>query len=695
MVAAGLSAMIYEIAWTRMLVMVLGSSTYAFSCILMAFLLGITLGSFIFNLLSRKFTLGLRGFCLVEILIGVFSLVSLPTFSLLPRAYIFLFNALPPQISWSIQGLRFLIPVLIMVIPATLMGLAFPLAGAITKCVCKIYGANTLGNICGAILAGFFFLSLLGAQTTLKLAIIINLVLGVIGLLLKRVRFNPLLIGIVAFIIGLTIIQPRWDKYLMDSGVAVYTDSMSTEKSLEDRLYRSEMLFFKEGINAIVTVYQKSDGNRFLRINGKADASTNAIDMSTQLLLGHIPAILHPDPQNALVIGLGGGITANTVALFDSIRQVDCVEIEPAVVEAVHYFNHYNQNILQNGKIDLIVDDARSYLRKTDRSYDLIISEPSNPWIKGIGNLFTVEYYRLCRKSLNSRGIMCQWVQIYELSPDVLKMIVNSFRQAFPYCQLWFNPPGNAFILGSERPLTYNLESVDKKLDFVKLQNEVNRVELTMDSALSFLAYFELNNEEITEFSKGADLNSDNYPKLEFLAPYNLTVNTIIPNYKLIRSYKKHILPPNIRLNNRKISPDGYYYGLSKVYLKAGLSRQIIQYIHWAYYHINLALEINDRDARYYIVRGRINTAREAFEEAYADFSHSLELDSKNYEAYQELAYLFKKQGKWEKAQTYYQQALELEPQNEKLRSAYESFLDSWKKSRLSPDRDLTIPTEL
>lgn len=703
---AGFSAMIYEIAWTRTLILVLGSSTYAFSCILMVFLLGIALGSFIYNQLLKRITFGMAGFCLIQILIGAFSLISLPAFSLLPRIYLILYNLLPSNISWAIQIIRFVIPMTILIIPTTLMGLVFPLAAKlysqeteeVTVCVCQIYGFNTLGDVIGAFLTGFFFLSILGAQNTLKMAIIMNLLTGIVGiwLLLEKSKITQGLSMAALFIIGLALLQPQWDKYLLNRGVSVYAKAINPMLPIENSS-KDEILYYKEGLNDVVSVYQDPEGQRALKINGKTDASNSPIDMSTQLLLGYIPLFMHHNPQNAFVIGLGSGVTVRTLAQYDFIREVDCVEIEPAVVEAANYFNPENGNIFQNPKVNIIIEDARWYMRSKPKVYDLIVSEPSNPWIKGVGNLYTTDFYRSCLRQLTSGGIMCQWLQTYELSQETLKMAINSFRTVFPYCQLWFNPPSNAMILGSKQPFVFNftrIESLINYNDFIK--QEIKRI-LDIDIPLDCLVYFELNNSEMTQLTQGASVNTDDYPRLEFFAPYNLTMNTVIPNHDMIKSYKREVLPPNIKLaDTKKIFPEDYYYRLSQVYLKVGLDRRINQYIHWAYESVDTALKMNGQDARFYVVRGRINTAREGFLEAEKDFNRSLELDPLNYEPYLELAYLFEKQKKLAEAQSYYQQALKRAPQNSKIHIDYANFLDSKEKQQLfqSMDRELYLPKE-
>jgi spermidine synthase len=574
-----------------------------------------------------------------------------------------------------------------MIVPATLMGFAFPLVGElyaqktkkITSGVGNIYGANTLGNVCGALIAGFILLAGLGTQNSLKLAIVLNLAIGVVGTVIERSRSTVLLIGISLLIGGLTFSQPPWDKYLLSSGVSIYTSEFNLLQSPGKWIRRFEMLFYKEGPNGVVTVHQRPDGGRFLKINGKVDASNSAKDKPTELLLGYVPLFLHSKPQTALVIGLGSGITARTIAQYDFIQQVDNVEIEPAVVEAAtKYFRKENKNIQHNPKVKIIVDDARSYLKRPDRSYDFITSEPSNPWMKGIGNLFSTDFYQLCRRRLKAKGIMCQWIHCYGLSPEVLKMAVNTFRQSFPFCQLWYLPSGgDALMIGSEQPITFDWERMEKLINYTpEIKKEMNK-DLMIESPTNFLAYFTLNNDEITNLVKGAALNTDNYPRLEFLAPYDLLpfFSSDILNYRIIKSYKSHILPNNFKQKSRTIPLIEYYYSLSRVFLLARNNPE-------AYQYINEALKLSDQDPRFYLVRGRIYASNKDFSEAIADFEHCLKLDPNNDECSLELAYIFESLKGWGRAQEYYQKTMELDPNNPKLLLSYAYFLFSQGKER-------------
>src|SRR5205823_12818444 len=184
-----------------------------------------------------------------------------------------------------------------------------------------------------------------------------------------------------------------------------------------------------EGVNDSVAVV-RSDNSVALRVNGKADASTG--DARTQLLLGHLGAAFHPAPRRVLIIGFGGGMTASAVARYPDVEQIDCVEIEPAVVRAAPYLKTLNRGVLNDSRLHIIFDDARNFLLTSRQQHDLIISEPSNPWIAGIATLFTKEYYAAVRQRLAPGGMFVQWVQSYSLAPADLRMIIGSLAPHFP-----------------------------------------------------------------------------------------------------------------------------------------------------------------------------------------------------------------------------------------------------------------------
>src|SRR5258705_5630889 len=192
--------------------------------------------------------------------------------------------------------------------------------------------------------------------------------------------------------------------------------------------------YFKEGLNSTIAVTQ-TDGFLSLRTNGKVDASNH--DIVTQLLLGHLGGLAHPAPRRVLVIGFGGGMTVSALARYPDLERLDCVEIEPAVLGAAPLLTSLNRNVLQDPRVHIIFDDARNFLFTTHERYDLIVSEPSNPWVAGVATLFTREFYRAAQARLMPGGALVQWLQAYSLYPDDLRMVLATFLSEFHDATLW------------------------------------------------------------------------------------------------------------------------------------------------------------------------------------------------------------------------------------------------------------------
>ena len=197
-----------------------------------------------------------------------------------------------------------------------------------------------------------------------------------------------------------------------------------------------------------MTVKQHPGGSLSLYINGKPDASSHG-DLPSQELVAHIPLLLHPDPKSALVVGLASGITLGSAGRHP-LERLDCVEIAPAMVEASRYFDEYNYRILEDPRVNLIIADGRNHLALTDKKYDVIISEPSNPYIAGVADLFTREYFQLCSDRLTDRGVVGAWMQAYLIDKESFRSIVRTFQSVFPEMTLWKTTKGDCIMVGSK-----------------------------------------------------------------------------------------------------------------------------------------------------------------------------------------------------------------------------------------------------
>ncbi|MEK6716361.1 MAG: fused MFS/spermidine synthase, partial [candidate division NC10 bacterium] len=207
------------------------------------------------------------------------------------------------------------------------------------------------------------------------------------------------------------------------------------------------LLYYREGLTATISVH-RSAGSDYLyeKINGKVDASYG--DTPTQLMVGYLPMLLNPGAKRVLVIGMGSGMTAKAVAAFP-VEQLEVAEIEPAVIEGARFFAEKNGRIHDDPRVRFIHADGRNYLLAVRQRYDVIISEPSNPWIAGIGNLFTREYYQLARASLTEGGVFGQWMQTYAMAPEDLRMVYRTFAEVFPDVSFWAVNDSDMLLIGT------------------------------------------------------------------------------------------------------------------------------------------------------------------------------------------------------------------------------------------------------
>src|SRR5437867_3522673 len=229
-------------------------------------------------------------------------------------------------------------------------------------------------------------------------------------------------------------------------------DKAARQRFLAHRGVRQ--LAFREGPNATVSVWEGETG-RSLRVNGKVDASDRG-DMDTQIMLGLAPVVARPGAASALLIGYGTGVTAHVLASVPSMARVKVVEIEPAVMGTDSLFRGVNDSVLFRPNVRVVIDDARSALQLDRDRYDIIVSEPSNPWIAGIATLYTPEFFRIAKARLPDDGVFCQWIQLYQLPLPIVAGIVRSLREVFPHVNVWFGGTADLVVLASPRPISYD-----------------------------------------------------------------------------------------------------------------------------------------------------------------------------------------------------------------------------------------------
>jgi spermidine synthase len=527
---SGSAAMIYEVAWTRLLVGVIGSTTFAFSIVLIGFLSGIGLGSLAVSRLSRVRRLGLVHFSLMEIAIGVIGVFTIVLYRAMPSMMLYGLRGSDGQY-FGVLVYQFLLVLIFLLVPTIVMGATFPVIANVYcgeserrgRRIGELYAANTAGAILGSALAAFYLLPGFGSTICIKTAALLNLAVGATGLLaLGKKRAFAVSLSLLA----VPFIPAGISSGMLDSGVAIYGREEGYSLSGNDGYY----LYQKEGLNSTVSVTASDSGNISLRINGKADASISS-DMSTQLAVGYFPALLHPRPRDALVVGLGSGVTTRALADFPGMKTVETVEIEPAVLEAAQFFDRVNRGVHRDPGVTIILDDARSYLMSADRQYDIIVSEPSNPWISGIGSLFTREFYETSRSRLRKGGVFCQWVHIYGLRTDDLRMILATFVKVFPDSSAWQSGKGDIMLIGPKGPHPALDYDAVKGMMSGRVAGDLMAY-LNISDPMDFFSYFITGAGGIKAFSDGAPVNTDDRPLLEFSAPMAmyLTDRTVMEN---------------------------------------------------------------------------------------------------------------------------------------------------------------------
>ena len=563
---SGLAALVYQVAWTRILSLLLGSSVYAFSLILAIFIFGLAMGTVTTSNLLYRIKYLIRGFGVTQIIIGLSSLFIIPLFGRIPFVNRWIYENLGQQFH-IMQGANFITILGLLFIPTFFMGAQFPIVIKIlaTKLetvgqnVGRAYAFNTVGAIIGSFLAGFVLIPTLGIQATIFCMVFLNVLLGITLLALgSQLSFNWKIYGLPGVFIFCVFIAnwiTPWDKSVISSGSFMpYRIGDLNEAELK----KNKILFFKEGIHTTVTTELSASGNIFLRVNGKTDASL-ALDMRTQLLSGYLPMLFHANPKSALVIGQGSGITLGAVEQFP-VDKINLVEISPAVIEGSRFFDPFNHNALNDERLSILLEDGRNHIALSKKSYDVIVSEPSNPWISGVGALFTVDFFDLLKKRLNPGGLACIWVHT-NMSPDSFKSIIRSFTEQFPFVTMWESIAGDDYLLiGSEQEYRLSFEKTQKYL-----KNEITGKDFAhigIRNVPDLMSLMIMSRPNLVEFSKNTILHTDDNSFLEFNAPEyvykderDLLVRQLTPFIKLEPEFVnfKNIQPEIINRVNKRL----------------------------------------------------------------------------------------------------------------------------------------------
>lgn len=506
---SGFCGLAYEILATRVLGIFLLNSTYSFSSILIIFLLGISIGSFIFTkyLSDKKQLLMILAFA--QILIGVYIITLSPFFNDIPV----ILDPLRRNIL-RISFFKVMLPGLILssillLIPAIGMGISFPIVcrlytshiQTIGNKVGKIFFVNTLGSITGPLVAGFILIPLLGVSRGIIGIAFITLLLGISLVFFysdtkQKNMFSIISAGILVFCLLAA--------YFGITNSRIHPPSIFRSKSHVDAIR-----YYKETSEGTVIVREdKRTGVRALYVNNNAACGVTYDALHVVKMLGHLPFIVNPALRDVCIIGFGIGITTSAVTRHP-VKAIDCIEICPGVKDAASYFSQYNNNIVSHPKVRFIGGDGRNHLLLTKKKYDLISCDPIHPSL-GCGNLYTKEYFQLCRNHLTNQGVVTQYLPLHKLSLHEFKSLIKTFASVFPHTSVWL-AHSHCVLLGTLQNFS---------IDFNYLSAFLYRLRdnILFDPYQVATTLF-LDNRAINDFTRDAPIHSDNRPFLEFFSP--------------------------------------------------------------------------------------------------------------------------------------------------------------------------------
>lgn len=561
---SGFCALGYEVLWTRMLSVVSGATVYAFTTMLVAFLTGIALGSAVFGFIPSIFRFRDKGtmrsviwFGIIQIVIGVLALAVTVLIRDLPENTVRVHNLLgnlglaPSEVRiWA----NFILAFAYMLLPTFFMGVAFPLAGKVHAAYRKKIGAavgevlsyNTVGAILGAAISGFLMISLFGIERSLQMLVVVNVGFGLLVCVSTRGKkvWNWSVAAMMGGILLFFSLNHNTLKLWDTNHFAIFrSNEMGTYFAPELIPLMSEftdVLYYGEGLETIVSVTNVGDRHQSLVVNGKVVAATMPQDLQVQFALGHLPMLLHPNPEKVLVVGLGTGMTLGATSVHPSVEELTLLEIEPKVVPAARTFKEYNHNVLDNPKLRIIYNDGRNFLHTTDDTFDVITADPIHPWAQGASYLYTEEYYRIAFKHLSPDGIMCQWLPLYELSTADWRSVVNTFRTVFPEVMVWVTH-SDGILIGSRNRIVMDEQDLDRRIAHPETYKDLAQV--MMGSSTDLLSYFVSGTDGAKEFGSGGIINTDNNLYLEFSAPLSMAMRVWDKNLLTIVRYRESILP--------------------------------------------------------------------------------------------------------------------------------------------------------
>lgn len=566
----GTSALILEVAWFRALIPIVGSSVYALTLLLTAFLLGLALGATAFGRLLDRVR-DIRAWTgRMHLLVAFFATLSTLLLQIVPVGYLFLLRARGWDFTWMSGGSLVLIT-LVLLPPTLFMGMALPAAIRLAAdgssrseagfAAGRVYAWSSGGSALGALAAAFLLVPAIGVRGTVAVAVALSLVAGLVAargsILPGERRLAGRIVGVVtalwiAWAVGIL----PWSRDAAIGGyyahAFLYWPGEVTDP-YEAMVYRRvrlrhdiplpppvpglgwigpdpesspvesmpvSLVYFRQGRHATISVLEHGRA-RSLLVNGKAEASNSLEDMRAQLLPAHLPVLMAPriPTGTGMVIGFGSGVTAGALASWP-LEELVVAEVEPAVVGAFAWFERENRRVLQDPRVTLRLDDGRRILDRTEGALDLLTSEPSNLWMSGVSLLFTREMFELARERLADDGVFCQWIHLYQISLEDVRILIATLTDVFPHV-LAFADGADMLLMASRSPLVVDPEIWAGRLR-TNPEAHTGLVEAGFPSIGALVAGLLADERSLVPWARDAARHTDDHPILEFTTPRSM-----------------------------------------------------------------------------------------------------------------------------------------------------------------------------
>ena len=509
---SGFCSLGLEVLWTRVLIFVLGTSAYAFACMLTTFIFGLAVGSFLCSrLLLPRIRRPILAMAVVAFLVAVSAVASVRVLGMLWQIDYLMTRSLPVSEFWKATAIHFVDASVVLLLPTVLMGFVFPIAieacvrgwGAVGRGVGEVYAGNTLGCVVGSFAAGFVAVPLLGLRNSFLLIITIQAFLAVVLLFFSErrgpaVRVPAVVLAAFMGIAGLLLL-PR----------DVFLQTINTYH------YPSRIVYMKDDATGTVTVHDLPDGDRLIAVDGVNVAGMDLMLRTTQKLQGYVPLLVHGSARKVIQIGFGSGETSG-VGLAFGVEDYRIVDVCPGVFEAGRFFEEINRGSYKDPRLTKIIMDGKNFAKLTDEKFDIIMNDSTYPGTTGSSALYTYDHFLQCRRRLAAGGVLSCWLPL-DLRAEDFRLILRSFRAAMPNCSLWMANNclnKHAVLVGTIGEMRIDFQRASKLFERPDIAADLELINI--HSVYDLLDCFVIDQHGMRNIGGDGPLNTDDRPSLEF-----------------------------------------------------------------------------------------------------------------------------------------------------------------------------------